>query len=94
MRPRGCLRPGRLALSRLSSHRRLRNRFHGRYAAVGVIPAGTGVGDETRAPTGRGELAVDTLAAAPAAAHLGRSRAEIVALCGRIEHVRALADGY
>ena len=41
-----------------------------------------------------GELAIDTLAADPAAAHLGLGRAEIVGLCAQIEHVRALVDGY
>ncbi len=41
-----------------------------------------------------GELAIDSLAADPAAVHLGFGRAEIVALCAQVEHVRALIDGF
>ncbi len=41
-----------------------------------------------------GSLAADALSADPVAAHFGWGLAEILALCGHSEHVRALVDGY
>ena len=39
-------------------------------------------------------LAAEALAADPAAAQLGMSSTEILALCAQSEHVRALIEGY
>jgi len=41
-----------------------------------------------------GPLAADALAADPVAAHFGWGAAEILALCGHSEHIRAVIDGY
>ncbi len=41
-----------------------------------------------------GPLAADALAADPVAAHFGWGQPELLGLCGHIEHVRALVDGF